>query len=234
MIQSAPDGRGDTTLLVADPDASYLAELAVALEREGVRVIGVADGAQALLTTGAEDPDMLLVSADLPVIGAVEFIRTVRKTRAVPVLLGIGEGNAELAVRALAVGATACVARPYRMPELMPLIQAAAHEEHAPRPVVKVGHIELNTTSYQVHVSGELVHLPLREFELLHFLMRNVDRIVTREQITRYVWSSATPAATNTIAVHLKRLRARLNDHDDHLIQTVRGVGYRMVSPRPH
>src|SRR4051812_29252741 len=112
-------------LLVADPDADMVRELAAALEREGVFVAGVPDGAQALLQAGALRPDVALVSPPLPLTGAVDFVRAVRRARAVPVLLGVGDGHAEQAVQALAAGATACVAGPYRVPELLPLVQAA-------------------------------------------------------------------------------------------------------------
>nr|WP_221475789.1 response regulator transcription factor [Sphaerisporangium rubeum] len=218
-------------LLVADPDAGMVGELAATLEREGVLVTGALDGAQALLQAGALRPDVVLVSATLTVIGPVDFIRALRLTRPVPVLLGVGDGHAEQAVQALAVGATACVARPYRVPELMPLVQAAFPGEARARPVLAVGGVELDASAYQVRVGGMPVHLPLREFELLHYLMRNADRTVTREQIMRNVWHAGDGMSTNTIAVHVKRLRARLGDDDDQLIQTVRGVGYRMVTP---
>ncbi|GAA3158127.1 response regulator transcription factor [Planomonospora alba] len=231
--QMAPDVDGDTRtspmLLVADPESPLVEELAATLEREGVEVLGVPDGAQALLQAGALRPDVVLVSASLPVIGAVEFIRTVRLTRNVPVLLGVGEGHAEQAVQALAAGATACVARPYRVPELLPLLQAAVSGDSGARRTLVVGNVELDVNAYQVRVDGRVVHLPLREFELLHYLMRNAHRTVTREQIMRHVWNSTDTTSTNTIAVHVKRLRARLGDTDDRLIQTVRGVGYRLV-----
>ncbi len=231
--QTAPEVDGDTRtapmLLVADPESALAEELSTALEREGVAVLGVSDGAQALLQAGALRPDVVLVSASLPVIGAVEFIRAVRLTRAVPVLLGVGEGHAEQAVQALAAGATACVARPYRVPELLPLVQAAIEGDSGIHRTLVVGDVELDADAYQVKVGGRIVHLPLREFELLHYLMRNAHRTVTREQIMRHVWNSADATSTNTIAVHVKRLRARLGDDDDRLIQTVRGVGYRLA-----
>ncbi|MEU6717667.1 response regulator transcription factor [Nonomuraea sp. NPDC046802] len=222
------DARTKPVLLIADPDQAVVEELATALEREGVSVTGAPDGAQGLLQAGALQPDVVLVSATLPVIDAVEFVRAVRLARAVPVLLGVGEGHAEQAVRALAAGAAACVARPYRVPELLPFIQAASPES---RKVLTVGGVELDVQAYQVRVGGRAVHLPLREFELLQYLMRNADRTVTREQIMRHVWHAAETTSTNTIAVHVKRLRARLGDEDDQLIQTVRGVGYRLVTP---
>ncbi|MFD1936231.1 MULTISPECIES: response regulator transcription factor [Nonomuraea] len=219
------------TLLVADPDEEVIHELAAALEREGVVVTGVTDGAQALLQAGALQPDVVLVGATLPTIGAVEFVRAVRLSRSVPVLLGVGEGHAEQALQALAAGASACVARPYRVLELLPFIQAASHGGAETRKVLTVGGVELDVNAYQVRVGGRAVHLPLREFELLHYLMRNADRTVTREQIMKHVWNSADGTSTNTIAVHVKRLRARLGDDDDQLIQTVRGVGYRLITP---
>ncbi|MFG3441617.1 response regulator transcription factor [Nonomuraea sp. NPDC047897] len=223
---------GAPVLLVADPDTTGVRELTDALGREGVEVTGVADGAQALLQAGALQPDVVLVSATIPLVGPVDFVRALRASRTMPVLLGVGEGHAELAVQALSAGATACVARPYRVHELLPLVQAAASgEPGAGRPLV-IGNVELDIGAYQVRVGGETVHLPLREFELLLYLMRNIDRTVTREQIMRHVWhSSADTVATNTIAVHVKRLRARLGDTDDTMIQTVRGVGYRLVTP---
>ncbi|MER7366707.1 winged helix-turn-helix transcriptional regulator [Nonomuraea wenchangensis] len=222
------DVRTRPVLLIADPDRTVVDEVANALEREGVAVTGAPDGAQGLLQAGALQPDVVLVSATIAVIDAVEFVRAVRRARAVPVLLGVGEGHAEQAVRALAAGAAACVARPYRVPELLPFIHAASPES---RDVLHVGGVELDVQAYQVRVGGRTVHLPLREFELLQYLMRNADRTVTREQIMRHVWHTATTTSTNTIAVHVKRLRARLGDEDDQLIQTVRGVGYRLVTP---
>lgn len=230
--QAASTVHGDTRtkpiLLIADPDDGVVEDVATALEREGVSVTGVPDGAQGLIQAGALQPDVVLVSATLPVIGAVDFVRAVRLSRAVPVLLGVGEGHAEHAVQALAAGAVACVARPYRVPELLPFIHAASPDGHK---VLVVGGVELDAQAYQVRVEGRIVHLPLREFELLQYLMNNANRTVTREQIMRHVWHTGSSTSTNTIAVHVKRLRARLGDDEDTLIQTVRGVGYRLVTP---
>lgn len=89
------DARTKPVLLIADPDGAVVEDLATALEREGVSVTGTPDGAQGLLQAGALQPDVVLVSATLPVIDAVEFVRAVRLARAVPVLLGVGEGHAD-------------------------------------------------------------------------------------------------------------------------------------------
>ncbi|WP_307801319.1 response regulator transcription factor [Microbispora triticiradicis] len=232
---TAPAVEGDTRtapmLLVADPDAGLVRQLSAAMQAEGVDVTGVPDGAQALLQAGALRPDAVLICSSLPIVGPVDFVRAVRLARTMPVLLGIDLGSdAGQALRALEAGATACVARPYRVPELLPLVQAAFRRQDNHRTVLTIGEVELDVTAYQVKVGGSIVHLPLREFELLHYLMRNADRTVTREQIMRNVWHSTDGMSTNTIAVHVKRLRARLGDVEDTMIQTVRGVGYRLVS----
>ncbi|MEU6431514.1 response regulator transcription factor [Microbispora sp. NPDC046973] len=232
---TAPAVEGDTRtapmLLVADPDAGLVRQLSAAMQAEGVDVTGVPDGAQALLQAGALRPDAVLICASLPIVGPVDFVRAVRLMRTVPVLLGIDFGSdAAQALQALEAGATACVARPYRVPELLPLVKAAFRRQDGHRTVLTIGDVELDVTAYQVKVGGRVVHLPLREFELLHYLMRNADRTVTREQIMRNVWHSTDGMSTNTIAVHVKRLRARLGDVEDTMIQTVRGVGYRLVS----
>jgi len=85
----------------------------------------------------------------------------------------------------------------------------------------------------EVSISGQRVRLPLREFQLLHFLMANADRVVTRYQIVAAVWKGEDHS--NTVNVHIRRLRARLGDDPNHprVIVAVRGIGYRLIPPQP-
>jgi DNA-binding response OmpR family regulator/DNA-binding transcriptional ArsR family regulator len=218
-------------LLVADPDETLGHELVLALSGRGVEVTVCADGAQALLRTGALRPDVLLISASLPAVDAVTLVQAVRANLSVPVILGVGADDADTVVKALAAGANACVARPYRLPELLPFIRGARVEGAPPEggDVLTAGPIELDPVSHVVRVRGRVVHLPLREFELLRYLMLNVDRVVSRQHIRRHVWKTD-KAITNTISVHIRRLRERLGDdpEDPKIILTVRGVGYRI------
>lgn len=228
-----------TTLLVADPDKGLGDDLAESLSRNGVDVRVCTDGAQALFQAGALRPDIVLVSARLPVVDAVTFTRVVRRGLDTPVILGVGGKDAAEAVRGLHEGATACVARPYRLPELLPFINGVrahgAEGERRPRRLV-CGPIELDPAAYEVRLRGRPLSMPPREFELLHYLLLNADRVVTRRQIQRNVWRSSGDAPmTNTLTVHIKRLRQRLGDDPDNpgIILTVRGVGYRLVRPPP-
>jgi two-component system, OmpR family, response regulator len=221
-------------LLLADPDEALGHEVVLALSGRGVEVTVCTDGAQALLRTGALHPDMLLISASLPAVDAVTLVQVVRANLSVPVILGVGADDAETAVKALAAGANACVARPYRLPELLPFIQGARMEGASGESgVLAAGPIELDPVSHVVRVRDRVVHMPLREFELLRYLMINIDRVVSRQHIQRHVWKTD-KAITNSISVHIRRLRERLGDDPEHpkLILTVRGVGYRIPNPQ--
>jgi two-component system, OmpR family, response regulator len=222
-------------MLVADPDEVLGHELVLALAERGVEVTVCTDGAQALLRTGALHPDVLLISAGLPAVDAVTLVKAIRASLSVPVILGVSADDADTAVKALAAGANACVARPYRLPELLPLIQGA-RAEGAPGEsggVLTAGPIELDPVSHVVRVRGRVVQMPLREFELLHYLMINTDRVVSRRNIQTHVWKTD-KVITNTISVHIRRLRERLGDdpEDPQIILTVRGVGYRIPGSR--
>ncbi|MGP4030033.1 response regulator transcription factor [Actinomadura sp. 3N407] len=222
-------------LLVADPDDGLGRELVLALAERGVEVAVTTDGAHALLRTGALHPDVVLVAANIPAVDAVTFVRAIRQSMSIPVIIGVGADDAQKAVRALAAGANVCVARPYRLPELLPLIQGI-RSEGAPTdsgsPVLECGAITLDPTAHVVRLNGKAVHMPLREFELLHYLIVNADRVISRSQIQAHVWRSD-KLITNTINVHIRRLREKLGDDPENpkIILTVRGVGYRLARP---
>jgi DNA-binding response OmpR family regulator len=217
-------------LLVADPDPDIASKVAVELEDHAVRVLTVADGAEALLLAGAEHPDAVLAAAGLPTIGGAAFVRTLTSRTGIPVVLGVSEGDGPAALEALAAGAAACVARPYRLSELLPLLLALRPVE-AEGPALQAGTLRLDPASLSVHLRGEPVRLPMRELKLLQLLMTNADKVVTREQIHDAVWGGV--QNSNTVTVHVQRLRQRLGDdqHDPKLILTIRGVGYRLVPP---
>ncbi|NUR24348.1 MAG: response regulator transcription factor [Catenulispora sp.] len=219
-----------TVLLVADPDPALVADVAVELEDHAVRVITSTDGAEALLIAGAEHPDAVLAATALPTIGGAAFVRTLASRTGIPVVLGVSEGDGPAAAEALAAGAAACVARPYRVSELLPLLLALRPVE-ATGPVLQVGLLRLDPSSLSVQFGDRPVRLPMRELRLLQLLMSHADKVVTREQIHDAVWGGV--QNSNTVTVHVQRLRQRLGDdqHDPKLILTIRGVGYRLVPP---
>ncbi len=219
-------------LLIADADPALTTGLTATLAEHQVSVIVCADGAEALIAAGAEHPDAVLASATLPTIGGTTLTRALAARTRIPVVVGVGDGDGRAAAEALAAGAAACVAHPYRLRELLSILQAIRPDGVAGfPPPLQCGGLRFDPASLEVHLNGRLVRMPMRELRLLELLMTNADHIVTREQIRDAVWGGA--PGSNTITVHVQRLRHRLGDDqvDPRIILTVRGVGYRLVSP---
>jgi DNA-binding response OmpR family regulator len=225
--------RPDTfLLLIADADLDGSSKLADILSEHRVTTLVCTDGAEALIATGAEHPDAVLATASLPTIGGAALTRAISARTSIPVVVGIGGTDGAAAAEALAAGATACVAHPYRLRELLPILRAIRPDGlAASQPPLQVGALRLDAAALEVTLHGRSVRMPLRELRLLHLLMAHADRVVTREQIREAVWGGA--PGSNTITVHVQRLRHRLGDDQENpkMILTVRGVGYRLVPP---
>jgi DNA-binding response OmpR family regulator len=220
-------------LVIADPDEDAARELADELARHHVDTEVCTDTADALMAAGTMRPDAVLLAADQPGLTSAQIVRAINRRVAVPVVVGIGPGGGD-AAGALAAGARACIARPYRVPELIPIMRAIRPESiGAMEAPLVCGNLVLDPATLEVRLNNRVIMLPLREYRLLRFLMDNVDRVVTRDEIYRTIWAGNSVDASNTLAVHIKRLRERLGDDSKNpqIIYTVRGVGYRLNPP---
>ncbi|SFC23032.1 response regulator transcription factor [Streptomyces aidingensis] len=235
-----PDGRpsgiplgSHPVVLLADADERIRQGLTTQLAKYQVSVVHCADGATALLEVGLRKPDVLLISAELPVLDGATVLRLVRRRMSIPVVLGVGPDDTHLVAPALAAGASACVARPYRPREVAQLLSLSDRSARNWDQPVVCGPLTLDPSTYEVRMHGvPTARLPLREFQLLHLLMQNAEKVITRERIRAELWGDGA-RRSNTITVHIRRLRERLGDDPHHpdIIQTVRGVGYRLVPP---
>jgi DNA-binding response OmpR family regulator len=217
-------------ILVAADEPSVPDRFGADLADAGIAVLRVLDGGMALVAIGEHQPDAIVLSADLPVVTPSTVVTTARSFTRVPILLGIGPGEAELVGGALVAGATGLVRRPYAADEVITSLRrhwsaVTAVDHH--RSVLTCGPIELDPLAYRVTVSGEEVPLPLKEFELLRLLMMNADHVVPIARICSVVWGDR-PAgiSANTVATHVARLRHRIGSDS---VRTVRGVGYRLA-----
>jgi DNA-binding response OmpR family regulator len=234
VISRASDGwRPRFLLLVVDPDLAAGGDLVGELERHHVDVEVAASAADALVAAGTIRPDAVLVAAEPGGLSSAEMVRALGRRTDIPVVVGIGDGQGEQAGVALSSGATACIARPYRINELIPIVKSIRPGATGSlEPAIERGGLRLDPATLEVVLHGRPISLPLREYELLRFFMIHADRVVTRDQIYDTVWGGAAGEASNTIAVHIKRLRHRLGDgRKPGIILTVRGVGYRLVPP---
>jgi DNA-binding response OmpR family regulator len=215
-------------ILLAGPEDSQPSRFTADLAEAGIAVLSVPDGAQALVAVGEHRPAAILLSADLPVVSPCIVVTTARQYTSVPILLGVGPGEAETVGLALVAGATGLVHRPYAADEVITSLRRHLHDTDADsRSLLTCGPIELDPLGYRVTVGGEEIALPLKEFELLRLLMMNADRVVPLTRICKVLWGErAESVAANTVATHVARLRQHIG-HD--VLRTIRGVGYRLA-----
>ncbi|MBV9089994.1 MAG: response regulator transcription factor [Mycobacteriaceae bacterium] len=217
--------RRHLVLVERDPAiASVLVEDAAAV---GLETTWCRDGAEALLAVGAEPPAVLIVAAATETVEAASIAAAVRARSELPILVGAAGGEEELARQALATGASAVIARPYDVAAILPFLAKVRGDDDGA--LLVAGPIEVDRNGRETRVRGRDVQLTQRELELLIFLIERRGRVASSAEISRAVWGR--PSGTNTVAVHVKRLREKLGDDREHgeFIRTIRGAGYRLA-----
>jgi DNA-binding response OmpR family regulator len=216
-------------VLVADEDPAARAGFQRLVDsRADLTLCG--DGAEALWEAGRIGPSVVVLSATLPVVPATEVASVLARHREGPVSIavGVGFGQAERAGAVLASGANRVMSRPYAAREVEPLLREhLAGERQARLGVLAVGPLVLDGPAFEVSAHGRPLSLTLREFELLGLLMVHADSVVPPEYIREQLREArGDPVSADTVALHIRRLRARLAGVAD--ILSVRGVGYRL------
>jgi len=221
--------------MVVDDEESLLEAIRYALSREGMEVVTARDGGQAVLDFERERPDLLVLDLMLPGLSGWDVCRRVRAFSQVPILMLTARDNEVDRVVGLEMGADDYVTKPFSLRELVARVRALLRraggqaQSQGNESVIEAAGIRLDQERHEVTVRGDTVNLPLKEFELLEILMENRNRVLTRQTLIDRVWGFDYVGDTKTLDVHVKRLRARLEEdrHQPKLIVTVRGVGYR-------
>ncbi len=225
-----------TRILIVEDEASFSEALAFLLSKEGFETAVAETGREALDMFNAQGADLILLDLMIPVVSGVEVCRSIRTHSQVPIIM-LTAKDAEIdKVVGLEIGADDYVTKPYSSRELIARIKAVLRRGQAEdqadydEDLLEVGPIRLNIGKHQVFVKGNPVALPLKEFELLEFLMRNSGRVLTRSQLIDRVWGGDYYGDTKTLDVHIKRLRAKVEADPANpvLIQTIRGLGYKL------
>ncbi|RGE19488.1 DNA-binding response regulator [Leucobacter sp. wl10] len=225
-------------IMLVEDEESISRPLSFLLEREGYRVTVVDDGAEAVRAFASDQPDLMLLDLMLPSLPGTEVCRTIRQTSQVPIIMLTAKDSEIDIVVGLELGADDYITKPYSTRELLARVRAALRRSGAGEDdrgddldgqVLDELGIRLDSERHSVTVRGEEIAMPLREFELLEMLMRHSGRVLTRGQLIDRVWGSNYYGDTKTLDVHIKRIRARIEEQPSKpkLISTVRGVGYR-------
>jgi two-component system response regulator RegX3 len=227
------------TILVVDDEQSYRDALAVSLRREGFLVQVAADGLEAIDRFETFRPALVLLDVMLPRMSGIDVCRELRAKSRVPIIM-LTARDAEIdTVVGLEVGADDYVTKPFRLRELVARIRAAlrrapGEEEDSNAEVLEVADVRLDPIRHEVSVRGEPVQLALKEFDLLELLLVNAGRVLTRDTLMDRVWGPSYVGDTKTLDVHIKRLRAKIEENPSAptRITTIRGLGYRYEKPK--
>lgn len=224
-----------SSVLVVEDEQSLREPLVYILQKEGFEVSEAADGVAALTEWKNKHPDLILLDLMLPGVSGVEVCREIRAHSNVPIIMVTAKDSEVDKVVGLEIGADDYVVKPYSTRELLARIKAVlrrgagATETAVTRGILEAGPVRIDVERHLVSVNGSTITLPLKEFELLEYLVDNVNRVLTRGQIIDRVWGSNYYGDTKTLDVHVKRLRAKIEADPatpQHLV-TVRGLGYK-------
>jgi two-component system response regulator RegX3 len=224
-----------TTILLVEDEPAIAEPLAYLLQREGYEVAVAADGGEAVARFGRGGVDLVLLDLMLPVLPGTEVAKRIRAVSDVPIIMLTAKDGEIDIVLGLELGADDYVTKPYSARELLARVRAVLRRrveggEAATGPdVLESGPVRLDADRHAVFVHGRETAMPLKEFELLELLLRNAGRVLTRGQLIDRIWGSDYFGDTKTLDVHVKRIRAKIEEEpaEPRLLLTVRGLGYR-------
>lgn len=223
-------------ILIVEDEALIADSIEYALLKEGFNIVKAEDGVQGLMMAREQSPDLILLDIMLPEMDGLEVCRTLRRESSVPIIMLTAKTEEVDRVVGLELGADDYVIKPFSMREVIARVRTVLRRSRSrsDQPVqnpITVGNMTVDCERRLVQVGRKSLHLPLKEFELLHTLVRHRDRVMTRETILNTVWRGDACEHTRTLDVHIRWLREKIEENPSvpKRIVTIRGVGYMFV-----
>ena len=222
-------------ILIVDDDENIAELISLYLTKECFDTRIEHDGESALTAFDIFVPDLILLDLMLPGIDGYQVCREIRAKSQTPIIMLSAKGEVFDKVLGLELGADDYMEKPFDSKELVARVKAVLrrYRPAAPeKPEVSVKKVDypdlsINLTNYSVVYNGQTIDMPPKELELLDFLASSPNQVFTREQLLDNIWGYEYLGNTNTVDVHIKRLREKINDHDSWRIATVWGIGYK-------
>ncbi|MGC2174793.1 MAG: response regulator transcription factor [Acidimicrobiales bacterium] len=226
-----------TKILVVDDDQEITKLLEKFLSNEGYKVAVASNGASALASASASEPELVLLDIVLGSEDGREVLRELRLISDVPVIFLTGRGLETERIAGLKLGADDYIVKPFSLGEVSARIETVlrrsginTRQHQIEAPDISYGDLQINENTHEVRLAGELLDLTSKEFSLLSFIAATPRQVYTRAQLLEHVWASSSEWQNEaTVTEHIRRLRAKIEADPDHpkWIKTVRGVGYR-------
>ena len=221
------------TILVVDDERNIVELVRLYLEKEGFAVVAASDGEQALVQYERTGPDLVVLDLMLPKMDGFEVCRELRRRGDVPILMLTARSEDVDAIVGLELGADDYVTKPFNPRALVARIKAILRRTDATarggRPI-EVGNLRIDPRRREATVGERRLELRAREFDLLAALARDPGVVLTRDALLGDVWGTDFPGETRTVDVHVAEVRKKLGE-DGPQVETVRGIGYRLIPP---
>ncbi len=228
-----------TKILVVDDEKEIADLLEIYLISDGFEVLKAYNGEEGLRILEQEKVDLMLLDVMMPGIDGLEMCRRVREDKNIPIIIVSAKSQELDKILGLSTGADDYVSKPFNPLELMARVKSQlrryrelnpAHQEKQKNPKIVLKNLEIDKATHQVQVYGEPVKLTPIEFDILYLLASHPGRVFSTDEIFEKVWHEKVYEANNTVMVHIRRLRGKMQDDArvDKIITTVWGVGYKI------
>jgi DNA-binding response OmpR family regulator len=233
------DTMEDIKILIADDEPEILKLLQRYIEKEGYSVDTASDGLEAISLFNQNEYHLVILDIMMPQIDGIEVCRRLRNDTNVPIIMLTAKDDEIDKVLGLRIGADDYMTKPFGMNELMARVNAhlrrylvlSGGSNLTNKNILEFNNLKIDLKSYMVYRGKELLNLTAKEFELLKFFASHPNQVFTKAQIFKYVWGDEYIEDDNTVMVHIRRLRKKIevNPEKPQFIQTVWGIGYKFV-----
>lgn len=222
-------------ILIVDDEQDILDLIKYNLEAEGYKTLLARDGVQALKLAQNESPDLIVLDVMLPGKDGWQVMRELRQnpdTKSIPVIFLTARSSEIDEVVGIELGADDYIIKPISIRKLLARVKMVLRKATPVVPeveeVLNFGEVQINTLNYSVKIDGKEIPFTKKEFEVLVFLAERPGRVVTRDTLLNEIWGDNVVVIDRTIDVHIRKIREKLGEKNMHLIETIKGVGYRM------
>ena len=220
---------GGAQILIVEDDATIARFVELELAHAGYEAMKVADGKAALGAVAEDEPDLMILDLMIPEIDGIGVAKKLRADgKKFPILMLTAKAETQDVVSGFDAGADDYLRKPFEIPELLSRVRALLKRSEFERkgPTHSASGVTVDPDSRKATVDGEAIDLTAKEFDLLFYLVTNAGRVISRDEILESVWKGQHATDSNVIEVFVCHLRGKISDHDNTVIQTIRGVGY--------
>lgn len=225
------------TVYIIEDDKNICELLEIALKSYNYNVFAFENGEDAIKNLNINPPDLIICDVMLPNLDGMRVISTIRNEKGfdiIPIIMLTAKDSEVDKIKGLDAGADDYITKPFSIMELMARIRAQFRKLESVNKIEKnnedeiiLGNLKINFISREVFVSGKLIELTYKEYELLKYLLKNINKPISREELLNKVWGYEYLGETRTVDIHIKTIRKKLLDAENY-IKTVRGIGYKI------